>query len=160
MQMSLRTRVTKDCCIFGDVMDVYAAGGRAAYDYIASREDYSCKLETAAWLPTKSHGWCLQHERECPFSTGSSIRVGGFPCQDFPAAGRKQGLDGPNLPYILGFGRKVQDAGNSLLCIENVPSCPRDLVSDAFGPGYTWIAEDVFSPADVGFSCINRPRPV
>ena len=159
MQMSLRTRVTEECCIFPDVMDIYEAGSKQAYKYIAEGADYPSKLERAMCLPARESGWCLQHQRECRFCTGSDLRVGGFPCQDFSTAGRQEGLQGANLPFILGFGKKARHTRNNLLTIENVPSCPRDLVHDAFGSCYSWCAEKVFGPSDVGFDFINRPRP-
>ena len=159
MQMSLRQRITDDCCIFPDVMDIYEAGGKAAYDYIAQGVDFEDKLARAGSLATKTHGWCVQHQRYCPFQTGAGLRIGGFPCTDFSSAGKQLGLQGPNLPIILGYGQKAQATGNDLLAIENVPSCPEHLVHDAFGDSYTWCAQQIFSPSDVGFDCINRPRP-
>ena len=160
MQVSLRTRVTDDCCIFGDIMDIYQCGGQEAHDHIAAGSDYYCRKQRAEELPRTSHGWCLQHQRLCPFATDSSIRVGGFPCQDHSTAGKQLGADGPRLPVTLAFGHKANDTRNNLLCVENVASCPTELVHDVFGNPFEWCAERTFSPSDVGFDCINRPRPI
>ena len=159
MRLSLSHRISKDCCMFGDV-DIYECGARAAYDCIMEEDSYVGKLACANSLPAKAHCWCLQHEQWCPLRTGSVLRVGGFPCQDFSRAGKQLGCAGPRLPVILGYGRKAQETQNDLLCIENVESCPRELVTDAFGGSYTWCVEQVFSPCDVGFSCVSRPRPL
>ena len=158
MQMSLRTRVTEQCCIFPDIMDIYEAGSKPAYNYIAEGKGYSQKLERAQGLATKSHGWCVQHQRYCAFCKDTSVRVGGFPCQDFSSAGKQEGLDGVNLPLILGCGRKAQETASNVQVVENVPSCPRHLAYDAWGSSYSWCAEQVFTPTDVGFDCVNRPR--
>ena len=158
MQKSLLYRIPDSCHLFENVLDIFG-DGKAAYNaLLAYGSTYADKLQWAGAAACSDTAWCIQHQQHCPIATGASCRAGGFPCQDFSAAGQRAGSNGKQAPVIAGFGRKAQRTANPILVIENVDNCPRDLVYDTFGNDFSWCVEAVFSPADVGFEFIQRRR--
>ena len=98
------------------------------------------------------------HGGYCCFHTGSSSRVGGFPCVDFSTAGSRKGIHGPLLSTVFAFGAKARLTRSPCVGVENVAECPDFLMPDAFGVDFEWHINMVTEPADVGFDFINRTR--
>ena len=159
MQAALKSRISQECHVFGNILDTFAIGASEARSLILAEPSYEGKLRIAGNLEVAHEAWCVQHGHECPLKTpDSGVRVGGFPCQDFSLAGLQEGVGGGNMPAILAFGRKADYAATPVLTIENVENCPTNLMPDVFGETYVWSAQKVFTPADVGFPCISRSR--
>ena len=157
MRAGLRERLPDECCIFGDVMDVF--GGGHMLNRFLSIPSYQEKLDFASELPLYSTSYCYQHGQRCPINTGAAARMGGLPCQDYSAAGKQRKVQGPNYPCTLGFSYKSSLANNSIIGIECVPRLPRDVPVDAFRhDNVTWLLEEVLEPHDLGFENIARPR--
>ena len=158
MQTALTARISDECHLFGDILDIFQVGSARAKQLILEGCSYEGKLRAAETLQVHGQAWCHQHGHMCPLRTDTACRVGGFPCQDFSQAGLQQSTEGKNMPAILAFGQKAKHTASPVLCVENVENCPADLMIDVFGDVYDWTTQRIFTPADVGFPCVSRRR--
>ena len=162
MREMLAPRLHPHTHMFTNVLDIFG-DGHAVHSCFMSEPDYSSKLALAFSneLPRHHSAWCEAHGQHCDMRTGCSVRVGGTPCQDWSNAGLCMGLDGPQLPCLLGFGAKSICTDTPLAVVECVCRLPTEIVQDAFGGSlFSWPIAAHLCPNEVGFGCTNRPRRV
>ena len=144
-----------DVCQFSNILQIWGDPA-LVNDHFEKELTYDDKLKLAKSLQCYTHGWCYTHNQFCPFQKSRS-RVQGPPCPDWSPAGKRRGVQGPDLPTMLASGRKSELTCTHVVTVENAKKLPQWLVEDAYGGEYSWVYTQQ-TPALVGFEFMSRER--